>query len=528
MHEKLVEHWLTEVNELGYQLPFCEVLVADGYTVLHVSTHGRGEHGKDIVARDPTGALHTFQLKGGDINLSGWRSIRGEVEELVQLPVRIPGVPEDEPHVPHLVTNGEVRGDALESITRSAAVWTTKGYPGLQVWTRREVLRRFLDAHGRFLSSAANDFRSFVRLYAGDLEDRLPRAEFARLLLEMVHPDVVGSTQREVRRGFGSLAVMASYVLEQYTRAGNCVAAAEGWTMVAATIFHAVERDGIAPSWYEPVLDLVRIALQRSLLAFELEVLASDTFVGHRIGIVDPIVYGIRVSVVLGWLSAAQHVRWVRNEPRERVAETIGVVQREFGAFRTAGEVDWPAIMSLALFLEREHSPAEAVSAFGRWAAEILEANRGTDATGMPSPYWSHEQVVALVHGLVAPYEREDFAGQAYTLLSAVDMLVRRGKRAVVAKLWPRVSHLQAADFLPDTPADWYLWHTDTGELRICDLSPTASWSDWRATASKMEPSRVPTTLSRHPEWLIPYCLTYPHRVTRALSATIDGVLGPN
>ena len=46
MQEKLVENWLTNVNELSYQLPFCEVLVARGYDVIHVSSHGRGEHGK--------------------------------------------------------------------------------------------------------------------------------------------------------------------------------------------------------------------------------------------------------------------------------------------------------------------------------------------------------------------------------------------------------------------------------------------------------------------------------------------------
>ena len=526
MHEKLVEHWLTEVNELGYQLPFCEVLLAEGYSVLHVSTHGRGEHGKDIAARAPDGVLHTFQLKGGDINLSAWRAIRGEVEELVQLPVRIPGVREDEPHVPHLVTNGEIRGDAVESITRFAEDWSARGYPALQVQTRREVLRRFLDAHGRYLSSAATDFRHFVQLYAGDVEDRLPRAEFARLLFDMVRPDALGSEQREVRRGLASLAIMAGYVLEQYARIGNHIAAAEGWSIVAATIFHAVERDSIDPRWYEPVLTLVRTALERSLDAFESEVVASDDFVGRRIGIVDPIVYGIRVSLVLGWLSTAQHVRWLRNRPTERRDQVIAVVAREFRAFRTAGEVDWPAILSLALYLEREHNPAEAAAAFTLWANEVTAANRGTDPPGLPSPYWSHEQVVALVHGLVAPFEREEFAGQAYTLLSAADMLVRRDQREVIAELWPRMSRIHACDFVPDAAAHWFLWRTEHGDLRVTDPGPTASWSAWRSASAVTERWLIPATLLRHPEWLLPFVLTYPHRLTRALSAAIDALVG--
>ena len=43
MYEKLIEHWLTNVNELGFQLPLCEALLAQGYSILHVSRHGRGE-----------------------------------------------------------------------------------------------------------------------------------------------------------------------------------------------------------------------------------------------------------------------------------------------------------------------------------------------------------------------------------------------------------------------------------------------------------------------------------------------------
>ena len=127
MHEKLVEHWLTSANELGYQIPFCEVLIARGFEIIHVSTHGRGEHGKDIIARSANGGLWTFQLKGGDIALSDWRRMRTEVAELVELPVRFPGVSESEAHTPVLVTNGEIRGDAIENIKRYAKLWRKNG-----------------------------------------------------------------------------------------------------------------------------------------------------------------------------------------------------------------------------------------------------------------------------------------------------------------------------------------------------------------------------------------------------------------
>src|SRR6478609_1240366 len=86
MIEKLIENWLINVHELGYQIPFCEVLLTEKHSVLHVSKHGRGEHGKDIIARDQRGQLFAYQLKEGDITLNDWRTIRDEIEELVRLP----------------------------------------------------------------------------------------------------------------------------------------------------------------------------------------------------------------------------------------------------------------------------------------------------------------------------------------------------------------------------------------------------------------------------------------------------------
>lgn len=194
MYERLVENWLTSVNELGYQLPFCETLVAEGWTVLHVSTHGRGEHGKDIVARNPDGALCAFQLKGGDIALPAWRGMREEVAELVQLPVRLASVAESEPHRPYLVTNGEIRGDAEENIIRYRDLWVEGGSPRLEVWSRWVILQRFLDAQGAFLPSALPEFRRFVELYVGSFDSPFPRKEFAELVEPLVRGCPVEST----------------------------------------------------------------------------------------------------------------------------------------------------------------------------------------------------------------------------------------------------------------------------------------------------------------------------------------------
>lgn len=534
MDERLVEHWLTSVNELAYQIPFCEVLLAEGYEVLYVSTHGRGEHGKDVVARRDDGVLCSFQLKGGDLLLSEWRKIRGEIEELVQLPIRVPGVDESEPHVPHLVTNGEVRGDALENMRRYIDAWERKGHPRLELWQRHTLVKKFVDAQGRYLPSRLVDFRAFVELYVGSFIDPLPRDRFAGLLAALVATDRIGNTALKRTRALAATGVVAAYVLEQFERAGNHVAAAEGWTVVAATVFHVAERDDLPEAAYGASLRLVWRALWRNLEACEAETLASGSFVGPTSNLADGVVYGARVVITLGWLAAAQllrtrfpeHVARVSTAPAPATPAVLRLVEREWPGARFTGEVDWPYVAVLGLYVERVRHAGEAEALCELWVRAVLAANRGTRARGIAPPYWSHERVLRRGHGMLAPTEDEVFAGHSYTALAALDMLVRRMRRQLVASLWPAVTRLNACDFVPDTAADAFVWRAPTGELRSGHPGPAASWAAWREMSAQVATSDVPPTLRRHPEWLLPFLLTYPHRANRALSGFADAVIG--
>lgn len=524
MYERLLDNWLTNVNELGYQLPFCEALVAEGYTILHVSRHGRGEHGKDVVARRPDGALCTFQLKGGNIGLADWRNIRGEVEELVQLPVRMPGVREDEPHVPHLVTNGELRGDAPENIQRYVSEWERRGYSRLEVWQRGQILKLFSDAHGSFLPSGLNDFRKFVQLYTGQFTAPLPKPEFASLL-EPISTGTAGLSTTQMPRALASLALLASYIVEQYVRAENHVAAAEGWTVAAVAVLRVAERDSLDARVYTPTLRLLRDGLVRTLDALAAEALESEGWLVPTYGLADPHVYAARVTIVLGWMGA-----WGLSEDSTAGAEEqrrlYEVALREFRSCRSSGEVDWPFLLSLSLWLERQGHTADAEEVVLGHVDAILAANRGSKASGVPSPYWSHEQVLRLRAGMLAPYESERFAGHAYTISSALDVLVRRLRRQAVRGLWPGAALLSLCDFIPDNMADYFLWECSVGALRSGRPEPTASWSVWRSAAAVVDRNSVPKMLIRHPEWVLPFLLTYPHRANRVCSGLADALIG--
>lgn len=83
MIERLIENWLDNTNERGYEIAFCQALTAEGHTILKRPAHGPTEHGKDIASKDADGHYHCYQLKTGTLSKSTWRAIRDEVVELV-------------------------------------------------------------------------------------------------------------------------------------------------------------------------------------------------------------------------------------------------------------------------------------------------------------------------------------------------------------------------------------------------------------------------------------------------------------
>ena len=527
MIEKLIENWLTNVHELGYTIPFCEVLISRGYTIVRISRQGRGELGKDVIARSSDGQLHTFQLKGpADVTLREWQGIQDEVRDLVQLPVIDPAINREEPHVPFLVTNGEIVGDALTSIEEYANDWVRRGYPQLQIWRKHDLLPMFIESHGSYLPRELIDFREFVQLYVSQFEDRLPREKFELFLQELVNVDAVTGRGRNAKRAIESMVLMAGYILEQYERAENHVSALEGWTVVTAVVLHVAARDNLRIRQYGQSLNLIWMAFYRNLEGLQAECLKRDHFIEPRYVTAErDDIRGARTMLTLGWLATKYFIDKQGNS-QESPGPILTIVKREHKALRFLGESDWPYIMVLSLFLERTEGASAGESLIRAWVRGIVMMNRGRDSAGIPSPYWLQEKVLAFANGKLATYEQERFPGQSYTIHSALDMLVRRLLRQAVTHFWPASSRLTFADYLPGNSAEWFLWRSYDGYMRLDNPQQPVSWSAWRAAANNVPRNLVPAILLERSEWLLPFALTYPHRVTREMSGVIDAMIG--
>jgi hypothetical protein len=104
--KRIIENWLTNTNEIGYQIPFCQYLISENHTIISISSHSSIEQGKDIISIDKDGIVHAFQLKGGNIKTVEWRNIQGEIMDLMRIPINHPSVDISSGHKPFLVTNG--------------------------------------------------------------------------------------------------------------------------------------------------------------------------------------------------------------------------------------------------------------------------------------------------------------------------------------------------------------------------------------------------------------------------------------
>lgn len=527
MIEKLIENWLINVHELGYTIPFCEVLISRGYTIVRISRQGRGELGKDVIARAPTGELHTFQLKGPrDITLREWQNIQNEVRDLVQLPAIDPAVNRTEPHVPFLVTNGEIVGDALTSIEEYTNVWERQSHARLQIWRKHDLLTMFTEAHGSYLPTDLVNFREFVQFYVSQFEDRLPRERFALFLQKLVGREAVSGRGRDAKRAIESMVLMAGYILEQYERAENHISAAEGWTIVAANILHVAGRDRVRKRDWSPSLDLVWTALYANLKNLQDEISTRKHFIEPRFITAErDDIRGARTMLTLGWL-AAKHFIDSRSDRKSLDGTILETVKRELKWLRFIGESDWPYVMMVSMLCERFLGASVGEALIHKWIRWIILINGKRDVIGIPSPYWPQEKVLSLLHQKLPPYELETFSGQSYTIHSAMDMLVRRLLRQAITHYWPSGSRLSFCDYIPANYAEWFAWRGSDGYTRVDNSQQPASWREWRRSALNVRRASVPAILIEDSRWLLPFALTYPHRVTREMSGVMDAVIG--
>jgi hypothetical protein len=220
--ERLIENWLDNASERSYQHCFCQMLIGQGYRIVHNTEHTPLELGKDVIAVSPDGKVVGFQLKGNpgkSLKPSQFNEIRGQLEQLATYALGIPGYEKKIPDECYLVTNGEIDEAVSVELQRLNAALESRGHPHEKIkMITRGTLLSWANSLGLSLwPSEIEDFSNFIKLLNCAGNEIFPAEIFDPLLRHTLRMDETLKTA-ELRRRITSAAVMTAVALHSFSR----------------------------------------------------------------------------------------------------------------------------------------------------------------------------------------------------------------------------------------------------------------------------------------------------------------------
>ncbi|MBZ5655288.1 MAG: hypothetical protein LAO56_08405 [Acidobacteriia bacterium] len=512
---------MTSVNERQYQIPFCQVLVAEGETILYVSPHGPFEKGKDIIARTATGEIRAYQLKAGDIGLSEWRDIHGEIVNLVELAIELPGTAPIIEFVPYLVTNGELTDPVWEQVRVQNVTWQSRGInKSLHVIQKGELFAKFRSSHGAYLPRES-DFRMFLQLVSHDGTAPAEKEKAARLLERVLPDEPQDETSLNVARAASSIVLLTSYITSSAVVAANHWCVFEYWVLTGAHVLYLAEKSNKAEDACQVSFELCESAAESALNALADECAQRSDLV-QGFPLVEGHTYRPRITILLGLLSGLDLSLRVRRKTRSKAEFVHSFLTARLREAALWGESAVPYFYLAALEAEQHCRPHVAEGIAIQLVREISGAN-GASATGrgLPGPYYSPEEALRLNYGLDS-LNSEQFRGFSYAVGALVDYLARRWRRQALAGLWFGVTRMSFVTLLPASFPDWFRWESSEGTLASSLPREPQSWEALRVHAETIPLDELPPTLVKRPAFALWFILVYPHRFTPAVAKLIE------
>lgn len=231
MHERLLEGWLDSAGERTYQAPFCQVLSAQGYTILHSTRHAPIEFGKDVIAVMPDGTPCAYQLKGNPgtrLTLSQFREIQPQLLQLAVQAIVLPGIP-DRRHRCFLVTNGQVDEEVHRSVDDMNRGLPT-GYNPIEIIARGQLLAMFQEYAAEFWPTEIPDLHRVFRLLALHGEEQPPFELLHEVLSQVLQLGAELPIKKDdLRRRVTSAAIVLAVCLRSFSQKENHFVVVTAW-----------------------------------------------------------------------------------------------------------------------------------------------------------------------------------------------------------------------------------------------------------------------------------------------------------
>jgi hypothetical protein len=521
--EKTIEDWLTKTSELGYQLPFCQLLTSRGFRVVHISKHNAFEQGKDIIAVDAAGAPHGFQLKGGNISLSKWRDVvRAEVDELIELRIKHPSIDPAVPHKSYLVTNGFL-DDTVRLIIDELNTTKWKDAP-LTVWTRGHLLPEFIEFSGVFVPQKLKEYRTFLELYFADgrgFADITKVSTFLHDLVALYRND--NSSKEQRKRNVASAVLYTAYILERFRESENQVAVLQTLTVLGATILALSEKHSLPDAYWRDSFDLVMGEIRRTseLLVDEL----GDRPPIFKDSPYDGALAPYRRQMALSfYLAHFVSLLFVRDDGWRGF--TPAVINPR--AFHLWGEGAVPDFIHRALLFRAAGAKDDEVLGSILAALDVIvSANgRGANDVGLASPFYTVNDVAAQVTQTADEPVYERFTGSSYTIASLILFLAHFGRREELAKRWREITYISQPESVPDRRWEDLVWRCEEGVLRSIEPNFRESWSALEKWAGETIDAETALTIRTSPSFLPFFLAVFPHRLRPSYMRVLLSMFG--
>jgi hypothetical protein len=520
LFERVIEHWLTSSNERQYQLPFRQLLSAEGEEVIYASSHNPFEKGKDLVSiRD--GEIRAYQLKSGDLDLTGWRRYEGEINNLVELPVELPSVRNKEWHVPYLVLNGDVTEPVWDYIRASNCSWKMRGFPHeLKTVTKGELLTRFRAIHGTYLPLNVNDFTALLHLILRPGAEPADKPAFA-LMLESILRDRAVQSRLQARRAIASSILLTSYVVSNAQVSANWWSEFELWILMASYVLYVASTHSMERTDWAESFGICQDAANMCMQGLAEECMARPNFIEGD-PITDGHFYRFRISIICGMLAAWALSTRIAGKVLVQEDFVFDFVSKHIRDGRIWGESGVPYYVCCLLLLDTRAKGLSAES-IAISLVRTVAAENGADEKrrGLPNPYLDVEQSVRHAFGIGEP-RMEGFAGFSYSVWPLIEYLARNWRRQALHGLWRSITRMSMLEYKPTAESEWLRWRSETSLLQNKLPPEPQSWARLLVESESVDCSNVPRLLLDAKSFLPFFLLVFPHRYCSAFQKLLE------
>lgn len=357
------------------------MLAAESETILYVSSHGPFEKGKDIITRTGAGEIRAYQLKAGNVGLSEWRAIYGEIVNLVELAIEIPGTPPITEFVPYLVTNGELTDPVFEQVRVANVTWQNRGIDkNLHVVQKGELFERFRASHGSYLPHELADFRTFLELILHDGAAPAEKEKASGLIEHVLPSKPEDESSLNIARAASSIVLLAAYISGPAVLAANHWSVFEYWVLTASYVLYLAEKSNKAELDCQVSFELCEIAAEGALRALAEECAGRSDFV-QGLPLIDGHTYRSRITVLAGLLSAWDLSLRILHKSRSKTGFIQSFLTARLKEAAMWGESAVPYLFLAALEAEQDCRPDVAEGIAIQLVREISTAN-GASAEG--------------------------------------------------------------------------------------------------------------------------------------------------